>query len=472
MGKRGFHGIGKAVAVVPLLALAALPLHAAGYDSYRIMSFNICHCATNNTLSVGDEEVRRTARVIAAQSPDFACLQEVDQATTRSSGIDEPERIAELLTEASGVQHYGVFGKSRDYRGGGYGNAIVARHKPLSSSVVLLEGSSEVHSLLLCEFDDFYVATTHLDLNRNYRTNSIPVIRELLASLQKPVFLTGDWNATPTSDATIPMMREFLTIVSPTGGVSTFTPRDGTDYVIDYIAIDSDDADRFLVRRAWGVPNMVDGEYSSDHNPVLVDLVARPAAASLAWVEENAIAAGMTGAWSRDVAYDPFTLKAELVRDCSFAPFAPSGGNVVTGVVTATFQKCQWLGDPDAGIQAAVRLGTNGCFQVWTRGVADLTPAAAPEWLDVAIPGITPVDGGEYTFRVVIDYRLRQYAVELLDGESGARICAAAAGHATNFHLAAPGLRVSAIDFAGETTFTSLLGGFGSRPCPTTFLAR
>jgi hypothetical protein len=166
------------------------------------------------------------------------------------------------------------------------------------------------------------------------------------------------------------------------------------------------------------------------------------------------------------------TLKTELVRDCSFTPFAPSGGNIVTGIVTATFQKCQWLGDPDVGVQAAVRLGTNGCFQVWTRGDANLAPTATPEWLDVAIPGVMPIDGGEYTFRVVIDYRSRQYAVELLDGDGGARICASAGGSATRFHLAAPGLRVSAIDFAGETTFTSLLGGFGSKPCPTTIQAK
>lgn len=463
--------------------------HSAQYDAFRIMTFNICHCATHYSLSVTDEDVRRTAGVIAAQAPDFVCLQEVDKATTRSAGIDQTARIAALLTEATGETHYGTFGKGRDYQGGEFGVAIIAKQAPLSVSTTPIAGT-EPRSLLVCEFEDFCVATVHLDTNRDWRTNSIAVIREALAAWTKPVFVTGDWNATPATDATIPLLEEFLTIVSPKSGISTFTSRDDTgDYVIDYVAVDSRSAGGFLVRRGWSVPNQgEDGRNSSDHNPVMVDVVKRPAAGALAWVEENAVAAGMTGAWSRDVAYDPATLRAALLGDSTFTPAAPSGGNVVTNVVTAAFGADRADVTPGPDAQAAIRLGANGRFQAWTKRPSEAegskvesTSAGGADyggvWIDLEAGGVEPEDGAECTFRVIIDYVAGRYAVELLDG--GAWLpCAALGVDATlpagtlRFPLASSGRRVGAIDFLGETVFSSLHGSFGLRPWPTAFSIR
>lgn len=59
-----------------------------------------------------------------------------------------------------------------------------------------LEGS-EPRLLLICEFDDCFVATVHLDNNRDLRLASIFGVREELAAMNKPVFICGDWNATP-----------------------------------------------------------------------------------------------------------------------------------------------------------------------------------------------------------------------------------------------------------------------------------
>ncbi len=59
-----------------------------------------------------------------------------------------------------------------------------------------LEGS-EPRLLLICEFDDCFVATVHLDNNRDLRLASISGVREALAALDKPVFICSDWNATP-----------------------------------------------------------------------------------------------------------------------------------------------------------------------------------------------------------------------------------------------------------------------------------
>ena len=118
-----------------VVAMAVLPSFAAEkYSSFTVMSFNICHCATHYSLSVTDADVRRTASVIAAEQPDFVCLQEVDKETTRSAGIDQTARFAELLTENTGVRYYGTFGKGRDYQGGEFGVAILSKSEPLSVS--------------------------------------------------------------------------------------------------------------------------------------------------------------------------------------------------------------------------------------------------------------------------------------------------------------------------------------------------
>ena len=223
-----------AICAVVVASIVALPVIASEkYDSFTIMSFNICHCATNYTLSVTDEEVRRTATLISSVAPDFVCLQEVDDKTTRSNGIDETARIAEL----TGM--HGVFGKARDYQGGGYGVAILSKDEPLSVTTRTVEGN-ETRLLLICDFADFCVATIHLDNNKTLRLQSIPTIREELAKHSKPVFLTGDWNATPDSD-TLALIKEFVAVISPEHGIVTLNSQIGVrdEYVIDYVAVES-----------------------------------------------------------------------------------------------------------------------------------------------------------------------------------------------------------------------------------------
>ena len=52
------HGI-RLAAVATAAALASHGAKATEYDAFRIMTFNICHCATHCSLSVTDEDVRR-----------------------------------------------------------------------------------------------------------------------------------------------------------------------------------------------------------------------------------------------------------------------------------------------------------------------------------------------------------------------------------------------------------------------------
>ena len=424
------------------VGMAPADVRACGYDSMRIMTFNICHCATQSSLSITDEDVRRTAGVIAAESPDFVCLQEVDDKTIRANGIDETARLAEL----TGM--HGTFGKARDYQGGGYGVAILSKQEPLSVSTRAVVGK-EARLLLICEFADFCVATIHLDNDKKLRLESIQEVRDELAAISKPVFIAGDWNDTPESD-TLDLMREFVAVISPENGIRTFGDIDGDEYVIDYIAVDAANVDNFYVQRGYCVSNMVDGQGSSDHNPVIVDVVKRPA--ELRWVDESFLTTERTGAWSPSVAWDVGTWTAELGGDSVFTPVAPSGGNIATMTVTAAFDAVPMVeATPDETAHGAVWLGTNGCFQVWTK----------TGWVDVEANGVTPQTGVEYTFRFVFDYRYGTYSVSVF--HNGTYIPLVQSVNRTHFPLAVQASCVSRVKFTGDGTFTSLLGEWAEK---------
>ena len=168
---------------------------------------------------------------------------------------------------------------------------------------------------------------------------------------------------------------------------------------------------------------------------------------ALGWVNEEADTTELTGEWSDGIDYETDG-RALLLGENAFTPYAASTGNVVTVDVKATLFESDGDDAADAGTQAGVRLGTNGCFQVWTgNGV----------WVDVSAPGVTPVDGGEYTFRLHFYYASGKYSVAVVDEAGTLRFCAASGG-ATAFNLPAGRDRVSGVVFSGETRFTSLLG--------------
>src|SRR4051794_910403 len=81
----------------------------------RVLTYNIHHGeGTDGRLDLG-----RIAGVIKSCQADVVGLQEVDQATERSGGVDQ----AATLSELTGL--HATFGKAIDYRGGAYGLAVL-----------------------------------------------------------------------------------------------------------------------------------------------------------------------------------------------------------------------------------------------------------------------------------------------------------------------------------------------------------
>ena len=227
----------------------------------RLMSYNVHHCEGMD----GKVDCARTAAAISREKPDFVGLQEVDVKVPRSMQLDEPAELA---------RHTGMhatFAKAIDYNGGEYGVAVLSKEEPLSTIRRQLPGP-ERRVMLLCEFNDCWFGTMHLD-GRTVdgdpapaHVMSVPTISNEVvkcASGGKPVFLTGDWNATPKEKA-VAMMEKFVTILNDTS-----KPTNGNlQRCIDYIVVDKAHEDAFRIRDVRVVMDTM----TSDHKPVVVGL--------------------------------------------------------------------------------------------------------------------------------------------------------------------------------------------------------
>ena len=429
----------------------------------RFMTYNVAYC---RYLPEGESDTAKTvvdpavaAARIRAEAPDFLALNEMSYGDGNSASYGktcQPAKLAELTG-----MHW-TFGKAYTASNtkNSYGVAILSKEAPLSSWTVPLPRTSPTNSdevigyeprvLLICEFTNLCVATSHFDLYPAHQAAYLPTVLAALKECAKPVFFMGDWNAKPDS-AVLESIKESFTVVSPTSGVRTYQGHSATGgSVIDYISVDKAHEGDFFVKSSYVVEDVV----TSDHNPVIAEIYRRPAASELGWVDESFLSTGRTGTWSPPVAWDAGTWTAELGGDRSFAPAAPSGGNRVTMTVTAAFDAVPMEeATPDATAQGAVWLGTNGCFQVWTRLRQGSGGQAG--WVDVEAEGVTPAPGVEYTFRFVFDYRSRTYSASV---QYGAEWRPLAADGATAFPLAVPATCISRLGFSGDGLIRSILG--------------
>jgi hypothetical protein len=205
---------------------------------------------------------------------------------------------------------------------------------------------------------------------------------------------------------------------------------------------------------------------------VVAELYRRPAASALAWVDESFLTTGRTGTWLPSVAWNGRTWTAELGGENVFEANTPSGGNVVTMTVKASFDAVPMEeATPEEGVQGAVWIGTNGSFQVWTRLRQGSGWQAG--WVDVEAEGVTPQTGVEYTFRLVFDYRYGTYSASVLhngayiplvqSANQSVNLSIRQSVNRTHFPLASPAKSISAVEFLGVGVFTSLLGEWAEK---------
>ena len=417
---------------------------------FRLMTYNVQYCYDEVDTVVPE----RTAARIIAENPDFCCVNEI-----RDSN-DYPQ--ATLLARFTGLNKFHV-------GSGTQGNAVLSKETPIRTEGFRLPSAAYSRYLGICEFSNVVIAVAHLDTGGTdsaaSNTVALAVIREKLAAYAetKPVFLCGDWNTRPNSD-NMAVANEFLEILSPTNGVRTYHGHKATGgSILDYISVDRAHRDDFYVADSYVVEDIV----TSDHNPVVAEIYRRPAASELGWIDERFLTTGRTGAWSPAVAWNGSAWTAELSGENVFELNDKSAGDVVMVEVTASFDAVpDEEATPDETAQGAVWLGTNGCFQVWTKELkvegGELKVGRDAAWLDVEAEGVTPAPGVEYTFRVVFNYTAGTYSVDVQDGTEWRSLAGRDDPIApqTDFPLAAPGTSIAKIRFNGDGVLRSITGEY------------
>ena len=214
------------------------------------MSYNV----RNGKGMDNKRNLNRTAAVIRAARPDVVALQEIDSVTRRSEGND----VAAVLGRKCSMYH--TFSKAIDYDGGGYGVALLSREKPVAVQRFALPGREEARTLLYVEFEQYAVVSTHLSLTAEDRMASLAVIDSVATMCTKPIYIAGDWNATPESafGRALGEKMQYLTDTK----ACTF-PADSPDRVIDYIVAPHDQAVEVLRREVVNEP------MASDHRPII-----------------------------------------------------------------------------------------------------------------------------------------------------------------------------------------------------------
>ena len=228
--------------------------------SLRIMTYNIRHGEGMDNVI----DLDRQAEVIRNATPDVVGLQEVDSVVKRSGYIPE----AAVLGEKVGM--YATFGPAIPLTKGKYGVAILSKEAPMSVRNIPLPGA-EKRTLLVCEFQEYVFACTHLDLEEENRLASLDIILEEVARWEKPFFICGDWNDQPGSTLITKMKKNFSFLNNLTANSSNYTfPANSPNRIIDYIASYGVGSNR--VFKSIRKRQVINEPEASDHRPVLVEI--------------------------------------------------------------------------------------------------------------------------------------------------------------------------------------------------------
>ena len=267
----------RAIALPIIFLAACLPASGSSGDSIRVLVYNI-H-AGKDAAKV--DNLDRVATIVRDSRADVVMLQEVDNRTRRSGGVDQLAKLREL------TGYNGVFGKAIDYDAGEYGIAILSRwpiaRTRLTSLPVTLEDSAararyEPRAALVARigspFGTIRVVDTHLDAGRSDSTRVQQAGTLLaLANAERDSGFTivgGDLNAEPES-AVLKMLdgNRWTDLFARCGAGERYSfPADKPAKRIDYLLSGSD----VTCAKASVLETQ-----ASDHRPVLFEIIRRRA---------------------------------------------------------------------------------------------------------------------------------------------------------------------------------------------------
>ena len=231
-------------------------------DAIRILTYNVRHCKGVD----GIIDYERIARIISDLEADFVCLQELDSMTQRSGKIDQVKLLGDM------TEMHSYFGKAINYQGGKYGIGILSREKAEKTYNYALPGN-EKRTVLVAEFPNFIVMSTHLDLEAKYRLESIKIITQKARSFDKETFIAGDFNEGDFSSDVFSELKKDWKLVSVTDNTC---PTGNPDKSIDFVlTLKRESKDTYKPSKSavvYSLPN-VNVSVASDHYPVFCDFL-------------------------------------------------------------------------------------------------------------------------------------------------------------------------------------------------------
>ena len=244
----------KILLILAVLAIGAT--HNVSAQKVRVMSYNV----RNGHGVDGVKDITRCTDIINDARPDVVAVQELDSMSRRNK-----KYVLGEMAKLTGYHDY--YHRTIPYRGGAYGIGILSREKALSVDFHPLPCRREPRGLLIVEMKKFYILCTHLSLNAQDRLTSVHIIRDIVSKLDKPVFIAGDMNATPSS-APIRAFKEYTQVLND---VNKFTiPSNNPRKCIDYILGANG---RFKVKKDYVYSDVL----ASDHLPLYVDVkISKP----------------------------------------------------------------------------------------------------------------------------------------------------------------------------------------------------
>ena len=260
-----------------VLLASCFDLEADGVNpGLRVMTYNISHGQGTDKIF----DLDRLGAVIASQMPDLVALQEVDNATGRSKGVDQAATIA----AAAGMPHV-IFGRAIDFDGGEYGVAILSRYPFSFSGVEQLPTTAGfeqrvalwvvVEAPLLGEvlFVSTHLEAYFLDQDRDAQATrltelfAVSPVTPAGTALPENVIVAGDLNADEGS-TTIAIVAGSFDDTFTGANEATF-PSGLPASVYDWVFAGRQTP--LQPRQSW----VLDEQLASDHRPVVIDFSLR-----------------------------------------------------------------------------------------------------------------------------------------------------------------------------------------------------
>lgn len=239
----------------------ASPGNSSAPLQLRVLSYNIHH-----GRGVDDQvDLKRLAKVINDCQPDLVALQEVDNRTQRTGGIDQTVELSKL----TGL--HAQFARQIDFEGGQYGQALLSRWPLSDLQIHWLPGEPERERRIVatCSVNlpgkPLLFGTTHLHhANNEFRLRQARAITEIFGDRPETIILAGDLNAEP-EHAPVAELLKAWSVVHSAEDLPTFPTVDPTKQ-IDYIFFRPSDRLRIVSAQ------VIDEAIASDHRPLLAVL--------------------------------------------------------------------------------------------------------------------------------------------------------------------------------------------------------